>query len=216
MNDKKKLVVMILLGVVVLGVGAFQFTQMSSAPAPAPKTEAKANDKGDGKAVEGEQPDPMKQLYALGQKRDPFQAGALPPLDTTGTTPPTQQDPPAQSKPPRTALRPRPGDPGGFQLPPVNPIPGNLNIQPTNGGATGPSMTLPTPGPSYNVTGVITGERPAAVFVDASGNQRLVTVGSSLDGDSQLVGVEKGNVTLRNKKTGKTQTLTVGGTPNVK
>lgn len=53
------------------------------------------------------------------------------------------------------------------------------------------------------------GDRPMAVFADSQGNERIVPVGSSLDGDSQVVSVQAGAVKLRVH--GKTKTMTPGG-----
>jgi hypothetical protein len=210
MNDKKKLAIVIALAVVVLGIGAFQFVNMSGeakpqvkavakTEAPAPEDSLKAEDEGVDPALQG--------LLVLNTSaRDPFQSAALPLAEG-------QTAPPPPVVPPRSGKTSRP--PSDFQLPPS--LGGLKPFDPgVNGGTKiepGPKLRLPGEF-SYRVAGVITGNRPAAVFVDDSGNQRLVTIGSSLDGDSQLVGVERGHVIVRHK--GKTQTLTVGGTPNDK
>lgn len=57
----------------------------------------------------------------------------------------------------------------------------------------------------------MTGSKPIAVFSDSNGNQRLVPVGGSLDGDSKVVAVEKGSVTIEHR--GKKQRLSLGGNP---
>ena len=53
------------------------------------------------------------------------------------------------------------------------------------------------------------GDRPMAVFADSQGNERIVPVGSSLDGDSQVVSVMAGAVKVRAH--GKIMTMTPGG-----
>ena len=82
-----------------------------------------------------------------------------------------------------------------------------------SGGAVTISQTGPDPNQfSYTVSGVITGgNKPAAVFTDSSGNQRLVPVGGSLDGDSKVVAIDRGNVTIEHR--GKKQRLSLGGNP---
>jgi hypothetical protein len=78
-------------------------------------------------------------------------------------------------------------------------VPNGIGIQPLN---------------PFDVIGAIEGEHPAAVFVDESGRQRLVTVGGSFGDDRHLVSVDGDRVTVRHKD--KTITYTVGGTPNAK
>jgi hypothetical protein len=67
----------------------------------------------------------------------------------------------------------------------------------------------------YTVTGVITGDRPTAVFVDGKGDQRLVSLGGSVDGDTRVVSIRRGQVTVDHH--GKKRTLSVGAdTPTEK
>lgn len=205
MNDKQKMAVVVVLVVLVLGIGAFQFVNMSNPEPP----KAAAEDKKDDNVAEAENTpasDPMLELYALNAKpRDPFQEESLPLIEGAEPAPPNP--PPTTSAP--TVRPPRPMS-GGFTPPfQVNGLPGVGNP------SLNPDRPLVNPDePDFRVNGVILGARPAAVFVDGNGNQRLVTVGSSLDGDSQLVSVEKGKVTVRRK--GKTLTYNVGGTPDAK
>lgn len=207
MNDKQKGIVVAVLVVLVLGIGAFQFANMSS-PAPPKPAPEKEKDTVSAEATGEPEVDPMAGLFALNMKpRDPFQEDSLPQIETA--TPPTQPTPPPVSNPGRTIRPPRPLDGGLNPWDVQGPLP--------NSGPNGlkPSDPLVNPDePNFRVNGVILGARPAAVFVDGNGNQRLVTVGSSLDGDSQLVSVEKGKVTVRRK--GKTLTYNVGGTPDAK
>lgn len=93
------------------------------------------------------------------------------------------------------------------QLPPANatglngPLSGPLGA-PSGGGA--PVSTF-----GYQLKGTLMGDRPMAVFADSQGNERIVPVGSSLDGDSQVVSVAAGAVKVRVH--GKTLTMTPGG-----
>ena len=61
---------------------------------------------------------------------------------------------------------------------------------------------------TMSLAAVIMGDRPAAVFQDEQGNQRLVTLGGRVDGDSVVTRIQRGTVTVAHK--GKTVTLTVG------
>lgn len=207
MNDKQKGIVVAVLVVLVLGIGAFQFVNMSN-PVPA-KPAAEEKKEAVAAETKGEaEIDPMANLFALNMKpRDPFQEESLPQIETEN--PPAQPTPPPVANPGRTIRPPRPLEGGLNPWDVQGPLP--------NGAPPGLKPSDPlvnSDEPNFRVNGVILGARPAAVFVDGNGNQRLVTVGSSLDGDSQLVSVEKGKVTVRRK--GKTLTYNVGGTPDAK
>jgi type II secretory pathway component PulC len=76
------------------------------------------------------------------------------------------------------------------------------------GGGAGLTQGAPLRQPgefAYQVKGVIVGKKPMAVFEDDNGNQRLVPLGGSLDGDSKVVAIEKGKVRIRHH--GKEKTL---------
>lgn len=61
----------------------------------------------------------------------------------------------------------------------------------------------------YTVAGTMLGDRPCVVFTDASGKQKLVGAGGAIDGDSRVVSISKGLVTVNHR--GKTKTFRVGG-----
>jgi hypothetical protein len=204
--NKKKMILLGVLGVALLGVGVFQFASGGETPPAKPKPAAKKDVpesspggifmEGGLVAQNGGTPaDPIKELYArmpLSQ-RDPFE----PNMSVLTSTVTTQQPTPQPTRP-----TPQPQlpvfDPGGM-------IPdGPINLE---GGPIVPQRTF-----NYTLSGVILGNKPAAVFTDDAGNQRLVLVGGSLDGDSQVVSVSQGRVVVRHGK--KTVNLTLGGNPN--
>lgn len=220
-DDKKKVMVLAVLGVVIVCVGAFQILNSgSSAPVPA-KAEAKkstsdetsadsvaeqssANDSA--YAADSAKPDdPLRQLYSIKlAARDPFTQLELPPLAEGATTP----------TPPKTNPEPsRKGSFGGPKVPPM-PVPGDFSMGgPLNNGGVPPMGDNIVPmGPQYSASGVIRGEKNMAVISDANGNQRLVREGQELDGDTRVQSISKGKVVLR-KKDGKSITLNVGGNP---
>jgi hypothetical protein len=209
-TDKRKLAVVAALALAVLGIGAFQFTAMSKSDKPAhaasKASKAGAASHGDA-AVEASNPaSEDKQIVMALPSRDPFAPGQLEAVETA--QPPQKSPPPDQPRPSqgRTATN----------FPPF-PV-GDLGQLPSAGGLvpTGPKVDVKPVEPpfGYSLSGVIDGVRPAAVFTDSSGSQRLVQVGGSLDGDSQVIRVENGKVTVRHR--GKTMTLNVGGNPNAK
>lgn len=176
MDEKKKLAILGVLALVIVGVGAFQFmgggSAPKTAPAAAPKKVADNPPSAD--------PAPPQNPMALQQlpQRDPFKAESL--LALNPTTPAPQPTTPRSVRrkldPPVGELPPYPIDPSG-KLPEQNGF-----------------KTAVKPEFGYAVSGVILGSHPAAVFVDAQGSERLVPLGAALDGDSKVVGIEKGAV----------------------
>jgi hypothetical protein len=64
---------------------------------------------------------------------------------------------------------------------------------------------------AYKVVGVIGGSRPAALFEDSAGNQKVVPEGTRIDSDSRVMSVGDGTVSISFR--GKTLRLSVGGDP---
>ncbi len=220
MNEKKKVIVLVVLFVVVIAIGAFQFIG-GAAPAatttavkdePTGESEGAADGagaaEGEGsettlvegeEGVEGEGTVDEQLLFdASGREvvalaaRDPFSVPAGTKPVTTVQTPPTDTAPPRISKPVRRDPLPGsfPLDPGSF-----GPLPG-ANYAPTE-----------EPEPAFRVTGVLVGVKPIAVFEDDKGNQRLVPLGGSVDGDTKVTGIERGKVTIT--RHGKDKTLVI-------
>lgn len=160
--------------------------------------------------TEGPVADPVLGLYARGlSPRDPFM-----PVGTAASPAPTEPKPEPKQEPRPTPQRPQTQARPPRELPPFAVSPGPL---PGVGGPVGiqPGAPLRQPGEfSYTVSGVIVGAKPAAVFTDDSGRQRLVTAGGAFDGDSRVVSVTADKVVVRHR--GKTLTLSVGGTTNAK
>ena len=216
-DDKKKLVVLGVLLVVMLAVGAFTFMsggssqpvvasnpETGSANGEVVKVDANGETATDSHA--GSVPElvgedlPKNPLYAADlPQRDPFVTTLAGASRTSFVNPPTTS--PVRRTPRTTSY--------GTVAPYVPSIGGSLP------GAGSVTVTPSGPDPSqfgYTVSGVITGGgKPAAVFTDSSGNQRLVPVGGSLDGDSKVVAIDRGNVTIEHR--GKKQRLSLGGNP---
>lgn len=226
MNEKKKVMILAALFVVVIAVGAFQFMG-SSTPPPAATTTADATDETvttDGseptddaaltEGAEGDEPEgfngsetavldengqpvaPLvfdasgRQIVAL-MARDPFKApGGVD--ETTVQAPPTNTAPVERPKPVKR-----------------DPMPGYVPLDPGNfGPLPGAGLTqAEEPEPSFRVTGVLVGVKPIAVFEDDKGNQRLVPLGGSVDGDTKVTGIERGKVTVSRR--GKETTLVI-------
>ncbi|MEJ5171294.1 MAG: hypothetical protein WHU10_09920 [Fimbriimonadales bacterium] len=193
MDEKKKLIVLAALFVVVLGVGAFQFVGGSPEPPKAtekPKAETVA-------AKQEEQPTvPNPQFANPLPPRDPFDPGpAVAALQAHQPKAPEPRPEPApQPKPLVGKLEP---------LPPVSPagLSGAIGLN--------PEKPAEPPAPKFVVAGVFLGERSAVVLQDEQGNQKLVGQGEAVDGDTRVVAISRNRVTLRQR--GQTVVLTVGG-----
>jgi hypothetical protein len=204
MDEKKKIVVVGALVVVVLGIGAFQMTSGGlSGPQEKVKTpgeQAVAAKDGDAKKAETEEFVLRNPLFANTlPARDPFEEGSI----TNSLKPP---EPNRYVRPPVRNTSANPGTQPFRPLGAGDRLPeafagGNNSLQ--------PGVPLRDPDAfALTVTGVIMGARPAAIFQDDAGNQRLVALGGELDGGSRVTGISRGKVTVSHK--GKTVTLTVG------
>ncbi|HZH98212.1 MAG TPA: hypothetical protein VEX38_04520 [Fimbriimonadaceae bacterium] len=214
MDDKKKIAVLAALFAVMIAIGAFTFSKggdSSQTPAKTEtgeqqaKKEVKVGETNDGT-------EEQTQVVAMAPLpgRDPFDGSRyMPKIEAPKPTPPAPTPAPAKLEKPF-----RPSGLSGSGFAPVGPGVGPL----PNAGGSAPISVSPgeklehADDFNYTVSGVILGDKPAAVFTDEKGNQRLIPLGGSLDGDSRLTGVERGKVTVRHR--GKTKTFTVGGQSN--
>jgi hypothetical protein len=210
-DDKKKLAIVGALVVVMLAIGAFQFATTGTQPAPPAEEKIEAKAEEQQILDEGAEGEPKVVAQVLPQ-RDPFQAASLPPIvadDPPVATPPAPE--PVRNRPQASPVRPA----QSAQIRPYNPLPGQLPLPDVGGVQMNPLGGVPAPREDvfeYRVSGLIVGRKPVAVFADAQGNQRLVPLGGSIDGDSKVVGIDRGRVTVIHK--GKTLTLTPGGNPS--
>lgn len=225
-NDKKKTIVLASLAAVLLAVGAFQMIPKPSPEPPKPTVSSVAPTnptnkggaespagKGTGELAEKDI-DPQKQMLLSMVKdpmpmRDPFS----PTMDLN--TEPKQEAPPvpthSSGPAPKSNWRPPSGmEPMQGDVLPVNP--GSPNGEGL-GSKTNmiPSTPLRQPGEmNFQVKGIIVGKKPMAVIEDDSGAQRLVPLGGSVDGDSKVIGIEKGKVRIRHRGKDKTMSLPEG------
>ncbi len=206
-DDKKKIAIVGILFLVVIAVGAFQFTTGASAPAPATKKLA-ALAKPDAPVVP-----PVPNLAVSGNlpERDPFQSVVLEGEDVKATpiSSPTPQTHPVP-EPPRMGGRIRTNRLGDVPVLPNPTGPGGIS---GSGQEVRPVVPPEVPF-TYSLAGILVGTRPAAVFRDAQGGQRLVQQGGALDGDTQVISIDREIVSVRFR--GKTLRLTIGGNPSAK
>ena len=197
MDDKKKLIMLGALAAVILAVGAFQFISKGKPEqAPTPSGDpAVASDSAKDGAVQiapaDAKKDAEKNNLVAGSfpTRDPFK-----PIILAGNQQPVVYQPIPPARPPLVS----------GSLPPLQLSPSGLP-----GVQDGQPVVPEAPSFAYRLSGVIVGARPAAVFSDAQGAQRLITLGGSLDPDTKLIDVNRNAVRLRFQN--KTLTLTLGG-----
>jgi hypothetical protein len=206
----KKAIVIAVLALALVGIGAFGL--MKPEPEYQPKVVATSADAGNDLADNGSGRDAgggkqnegkdlrAEQLMALVtgplNPRDPFEQGGATAAEAVTAQPVVGNTPP----PAATSARRSPS------LPPLDPMGGSLAGP--GGVGLSPGQPLRQPGEfGYRVKGVVVGDRPVAILEDDGGNQRMVPLGGSVDGDSRVVGIEKGRVRIRHR--GKDQTLTI-------
>lgn len=216
MDDKKKIAILAGLFVVMIAVGAFQFTKgsgevaseeiISSKPKVSKETKVEIEADVDVEATDSsDDVDPGLIAAARLNPRDPFDGT---PWDNNLKAATPQPTAPAEKpKPIAPPIRNIAGS--GFA-----PLPIGDGVLP-NVGATAeiPGGKLPSIEDfPYTVAGTMVGERSFVLLKDASGKQKLVSAGSSIDGDSQVISVSRGSVTVKHR--GKTKTFRVGGNPS--
>jgi hypothetical protein len=219
-RDKKKIVIVAILVVAILGVGAFQFTQSSGTEAKSGAKSKKSVSKKDLVAVNDAAESPEDALKR--QVIDRMVSGTLPRRDPfrpmeSALPPETKQEQETSARP---KLPPTPKSAGGAGrmvdriVPPFDPgVEGPL---PPAGGIGKGDVKISEGKPlrqpnefAYTLTGVIVGERPMCVFQNDAGNQFLVPVGGSLDPESKVTKISRGEVKVRHR--GKDLTLKIGG-----
>jgi len=214
-GDKKKMLVLGVLALLLVAVGAFSFMSGGDSGASAELTTTQAEDtekateEAEGKVAEGEEGEETPGLNPDGTPKEGLLAMVpLAPRDPF-TVPNAFDDSPKQApeKPVQQPIlqAPRPmttNRPGGYE--PFDPNMGSLPGGPSGGIGDGTPVAVV---PQYAVKGIILGSKPLAVFQDGSGNQKLVSLGGSIDGDTKVVAIEKGKVTVSYK--GKQQTLVI-------
>ena len=203
-DEKTKTMAVAALGVVLLGVGAFRFMGKHGGPVKPAAATTKPSAASKTASNPANPPAILNPAYAAPlPARDPFSAPAD---ETTVPSGPVVLQP--KTKAPTLPLpNGRPGGLGGTFPPVLPPLNGKGNM----GLAT---VKAPPPVFQYQLHGVIEGAHPAALFADQSGDQRLIPLGKSLDGDSRLLDVgDHGVVVLFH---GKKLHITLGVDPSNK
>ena len=179
MDEKKKLAILGVLGATIVAVGAFQLVSGGAEPQPVKQTKKVVS------PIKGDDKKEVKNALAMLElpARDPFKPAALAAINVPAPTAAQLGTLPLWAK----ANRKNPA----AELPPFQIDKSGSLPNPTVG-----PMIATRPDFGYGLSGVILGSRPAAVFTDGQGGQRLVPVGGSLDGDTRVMGIEKGAVTV--------------------
>lgn len=215
-DDQKKTAVVGVLFLVMLGIGAYQFLGVGASSKPVPVATTPAEDKKAAAAAAAAKDTGPKNPQVANDlpPRDPF----LAPPDDSAPVAPVAPVPAAVTPEPRrvaSVLPParqnhrRNVDISGLSTG-IQPIPLTGHI---SGQVGGPSVHI-EPTFDYTVAGIIVGAHPAAVLKDSQGNQRLISAGGEIDGDSKLVSIDRRWVEILFR--GKSLRLPVGGNPIAK
>ena len=207
-REKKQYVVIGVLALLIVGVGAFQFTRSDPPPPPAAKKDtAKVKPENEVAAVT---PLLYPELGPL-QSKDPFEISAF----VTGSvpqqpTPTTQGTTPGGSRLSEAGKRAvKDIDYGGPTLPwqaaGITGDKGKEEVVP---------VTPPKPVFGYTLVGLIDGDHPMAVFDDGKGNQQLVEAGQSVGSSATVTKISGGKVRVRFNA--ETLVFNVGGNTNAK
>jgi hypothetical protein len=196
MDDKKKLAILGVLVLVVLAIGAYSFVPKGGDPAPAPVA---SDQKPEGDKAVAEEVPPMKNPMLADNRPtvDPF-AIPVQPINPELRSTPSSMDP----------GKVRPTGIGGLK-PPKGSLGGVLPGAEPGAGPAAEKVEPAIPPFTYTVSGVVIGRKPAAVFRDAEGKQKLISQGALLDGDTKVESVNLSFVAVSYH--GKTLKLKVGG-----
>lgn len=194
-NDKKQTIILGSLGIVLLGVGAFQFVGSgngATAPALKPAKEAAAEPDSAMQMA----PDDNEFVHMPLAQRDPFKPQVLPSDGLNQVKPP--------AAPPRSTY---PGPVSNSYVPPM-PVPGPLPGGSFDNPGVITSNAAPNPGhaPSMKLSGVVIGGRQVALIETESGKQRTVRVGDTIAG-RKVVAISRRGVVLEGQ--GQRSTLTL-------
>lgn len=208
MDEKQKIMILVGLGVVFIGFGAYRMLTMNAGPGPvatvAP-TDSPAADPADptnptpAATTANAKDAPKNPAVAFPlNRRDPFQipqsvVSMVRINDVVKTT--------------STPSAPRPMPTSN-----IHPLPsmGSGSFPKTTVGSAPPKPVAPEPPAfAYSALGVVVGRVPAVVFVDSQGNQKLVSLNGSIDPDTTVEAISLNQVVV--KYFGKTLRLPVGG-----
>lgn len=202
-EEKKKLVIIGVLGLLMVGIGAFQF--LPSAPAEPAKKPTTASGQATQLATATYTPDTIGTVALNGPSdldpRDPFEPDPtlIPhdPADKTLVPPVVRPTLKHETFPEAGPIRP---------LPLPGSVPSNV---PNSAPESSPEPVVANPG--LRLAGVVDGPHQLAILVDTKGTQQLVEVGSSIDGESRLlaIGHQEALILFR----GKSLRLKTGGNP---
>jgi hypothetical protein len=203
-REKKQLVVLGALFLMIVFVGAFQMMDSSSAtPTPVASTTEKTVQEPTRETTK-EQPKLANPEVAQPlAKRDPFAPSEFAIA--------ANQEPSARPAPTQRTLTDASKSPPLPEGEDFNDLTVGVPEGPKDN--TGP-LIPPPPKFGYVLTGFVRGKYPAAVFSDSTGMQKLVEVGGAINASTTLVAIYDNKVKIKFHK--QTLFLTIGGNPNDK
>lgn len=201
-EDKKKIAILGLLFVALLAVGAWQIMRSGkSEPKKRPETSKQTTKDETQIAEKNDFQDEFATLNL--ERRDPFEPGTLP------------KDPDQTARQQEDNRHPINNGGGSTSSGPRIPtmidkgtLPSPFGIQ--NNTTINPSDPIRNPNEfGYTLVGIVEGPKPTAVFKSESGKQVMADLNGSVGGQSKVVGIKNGKVTILHN--GKKITLTTGG-----
>ena len=207
-SDKKKMLILGVLALVMIAVGAFSFMGGGSGGGEVAAATEVSPEATEVVAGEGEE-NSDQALSNYGEPSDERLAVLPYPIRDPFTVPTAFSEKPVEKPAAPVQNQAPPVQPMGnsnnsYGSAPVNPMIGG-DLPPLGGSGVGSGGSPIVAKPMYAVKGIMLGSKPLAVFEDSEGNQKLVPVGGSVDGDTQVVAIEKGKVTV--SRSGKRHTL---------
>jgi len=204
-DEKKKTIILGCLGAVIVTVGAFQIIGGKKPPPPPAAAPAAADDKKSDTAVADTVGAPVVGPDGKVVPKNPEVANDLPPRDPF--------------QPPASAFinlgpAPRAARVASNFSSRIHPLNGGLQpfnvVRLPSADVTMPPVPKEDPF-RYTLVGSIAGDKAAALLQDSTGNQKVVPVGGAIDGESRLVSIGHGSVTVIVR--GKVLRLSMGGNP---
>ena len=193
-KEKKQMIVVIALAVMILTIGAFQFMGGS---AEEPKKEEPK------KAATSEAKKPTPEEATKSAIKNPEFANLLPERDPFEESAFVEE----AKKKPVVETKPNSGKGSKIPKPKLPPLKGDL------GNSLAP-MPVDAPKFEYSLIGIMWGAHPSAIFVDKAGNQSMVDIGQPVGSSASVISITRNSVKV--KFNAEILVLRVGVNPSAK
>ncbi len=203
-KEKKQMIAVIALAVMILAIGAFQFMG-GSAEEPKkeePKKAATAEEKKPTPEEATKSAIKNPEFANLLPERDPFEESAF--VEEARKAAATEEE---AKKKPVAETKPNSGKGSKIPKPKLPPLKGDL------GNSLAP-MPVEAPKFEYSLIGILWGAHPSAIFVDKAGNQSMVDIGQPVGSSASVISITRNSVKV--KFNAEILVLRVGVNPSAK